>query len=247
MMHNQVFIIGAQRCGTTFLYKLLDAHPQIALAKPIRPEPKHFLNVEEYNQGRVFYESKYFSMLDHQVKVIGEKATSYIEYPDVAKRIKDYYPGAKVLLVLRNPVDRAISNYLFSKENGLETRTAEEVFLENCPPPELSKSVSVNPFEYLKRGQYMEYIPHFWSEFGENMKIILFEELFLLPQTYIEICRFLSVDPDLAGVPEKGKINESKSELETVKLNEIRAKLAAHYQPYNEDLEAFLGRKTNWL
>jgi hypothetical protein len=113
MTKEHLFIIGAQRCGTTYLYKVLDSHPEIYMAKPLRPEPKFFINDLEYSNGKLYYENKYFSSIDDSIKVLGEKGTSYIEHPDVSDRIKSFYPNAKIIVLLRNPVERAISNYFF--------------------------------------------------------------------------------------------------------------------------------------
>ena len=59
-MTEHFFIIGAQRSGTTYLYHLLDEHPEICMARPLRPEPKFFLKNELYARGLEYYETCYF-------------------------------------------------------------------------------------------------------------------------------------------------------------------------------------------
>src|SRR6266576_1930600 len=107
-MHDHFVIVGAQRCGTTYLYRLLDEHPEIEMAKPLWPEPKFFLDDERYPLGLPYYESQFFS--EPETRVRGEKSTSYIESETAAQRIKATLPEAAVLVVLRDPVLRAISN-----------------------------------------------------------------------------------------------------------------------------------------
>ena len=57
-MTNHFFIVGAQRCGTTYLYNLLDEHPEIEMAKPVKPEPKFFMKDDLFEKGLDFYKEK---------------------------------------------------------------------------------------------------------------------------------------------------------------------------------------------
>ena len=84
--HRHLVVIGAQRCGTTYLHDLLAAHPQIAMARPTRPEPKVFLSDEVADRGRGWYVETYFGHATDE-PVLGEKSTSYLEYPEVADRV----------------------------------------------------------------------------------------------------------------------------------------------------------------
>jgi hypothetical protein len=75
-MHDHFVIIGAQRCGTTFLSHLLDEHPDVEMAKPFRPEPKFFLDEEQFARGLDYYDRRFFT--EDRTRVRGEKSTSYI-------------------------------------------------------------------------------------------------------------------------------------------------------------------------
>src|SRR5919108_4548906 len=121
---NRFFIIGAQRCGTTALAQLLDIDPRIELARPLRPEPKFFLDEALTARGTDYYERTYFS--DPGALREGEKGTSYIESAEAARRIARAYPAARILTVIREPVARAVSNYRFSVANGMEDLPPEE-------------------------------------------------------------------------------------------------------------------------
>jgi hypothetical protein len=172
-MKTNAFIVGAQRSGTTWLCKQLDLCPPINVLKPISPESKYFLkNDVDYDE--------YMNLFDNKdSKVFLEKTTTYIESEKAARNIINTVPNPKIIICLRNPVERAISNYFFSYNYGVETRTIEEVFLENKPCPDIDISkFSTNPFDYLKRGMYSEYIDRYINVFGKDRVLITFFEDF---------------------------------------------------------------------
>src|SRR5262245_47433435 len=150
---NHFFIVGAQRCGTTYLCHLMDEHPAIEMAKPFRPEPKYFLRDVSLQDDLTRYESTFFGRKPG-ARLRGEKSTSYMESRAAAERLAAWFPQAKIVFVLRDPIDRAMSHYWFSVQNGLETLPMAEAFRreeerrDNFDPARLS----VSPFAYLSRG-----------------------------------------------------------------------------------------------
>lgn len=168
-MKTKLFIVGGQRCGTTWLTKQLDLCPSVNLLKPVAPETKYFLNDKVSHK-------EYINLFDDvSGNILLEKATTYLERPDAALKIKSIYPEAKIIICLRDPVERALSNYFFSHNNGLETRSPEEVFLKNTPAPEVDLSkFSTNPFDYLQRGIYSEYISKYLEIFSKKQIMITF-------------------------------------------------------------------------
>jgi hypothetical protein len=238
-MDNIFFIVGAQRCGTTYLYKILDEHPEICMAKPMRPEPKFFFYDEEYEKGLAYYENKYFSHCNGE-KIWGEKSTSYLEKEIVAKRIKKCYPESKIIISLRNPVDRALSNYFFSRKHGLETRTLEEVFIKKIPPPEITKKISVSPFNYLERGKYKKYIENYFNQFDRRqVQILIFEKFVGNPDKIKSIFQFLDITFDFKSNCTQKKVNSARNDIVSVN-EEIRIWLADYFSEYNRQLENFL-------
>jgi len=208
------FIVGAQRSGTTYLYNVLNEHPEIEMAIPLKPEPKFFIKDNEYKKGKEYYYNKYFNMKEN--KVFGEKSTSYFEYKKAAKRIKNTFPEAKILISLRNPVDRAISNYFFTKNNGLEFRSINEVFIneKEIPKKYVEKlNASVSPFDYIERSKYSKFLDIYYKIFDIFRIKILIMEKFLGNQEIISsIYRFLDVRDDFVPSCLNKRINYSKKE-----------------------------------
>lgn len=235
--HKHFFIVGAQRSGTTFLYKVLDQHQDICMARPMKPEPKYFLN-EDLNYSYETYLETLFSHRSNE-KLLGEKGTSYLEYPFSGERIHSYFPDAKILITLRNPIYRALSNYFFSVNNGIENRSLAEVFIENKTPPTVPFKVSVSPFDYLKRGQYIDYIIPYVKPFNkENVGIFFFDE-FIKDQSNLNLV-FNFLDLEAPTKIELKKVNESNQN-ESVSI-EILEFLKDYYKPHNERLSNYLDK-----
>ncbi|MFM6848981.1 MAG: sulfotransferase domain-containing protein, partial [Terrabacter sp.] len=125
---RHVLLVGAQRCGTTYLATALGAHPGIAVATPPRPEPKVFCDAALAARGRDWYVGTWFAHArDDQLLL--DKSTSYLEDPATPARAAAVLGDAHAVVVLRDPVQRAVSHWRFSTDHGLETRGLEEALL----------------------------------------------------------------------------------------------------------------------
>jgi hypothetical protein len=206
-------VAGAQRSGTSFLARLLDLHPQIDVARPLRPEPKFFLRPEAAAAGRAEYEAL-FPPAGPQVRLRGEKSTSYLERSEAAERIHRLLPAARLVFVLRDPVERALSNYRFSVDHGVETAGMEVAFREEEARREdyPRDRFSVSPFAYLRRGDYADLLRPFAERFPrEQLILVLFDDLVRdAAGTLARLLVRLGADPDrqppVSGVP----LNESR-------------------------------------
>ncbi len=236
-MNRHFFIIGAQRCGTTLLYRALDENPYIEMARPIKPEPKYFLNQSSSASEIDSYRSLYFKNTEKEV-LCGEKSTSYIESRSAAENIRSVIPKAKIITLLRNPIERAISNYRFSVDNGVEQRDINDAFLnEEKYVSEYSKSnISVCPYTYLQRGRYVNFLKEYLSVFThDQMMVIVLEDLLLNPGVYESLLSFLGVPPNQ---PNFGKpINSSISMIDELS-DKTTNKLNTYFAETNKELSS---------
>ena len=174
--------------------------------------------------------------------ILGEKSVSYVESSRALERIANVFPNAKILIIFRDPVERALSNFFFTKEFGLETRTPEEVFIEKVSEPSIPENISVNPFDYLKRGMYAKELKRVLKVIPEkNIKVIFLEEFKNQPGIGFEVLRFLGSKSTPVAIPSK----TNPSAREAVKP-EVIDELRKIYSPANRDLESLLNRSLTW-
>lgn len=243
MDKNHFFIVGAQRSATTYLYNLLDEHPEVCMAKPVKPEPKYFLDKTDEVFDINEYVDKYFSGATNKTKVYGEKSTSYYENKTTARYISENMPGSKIIFILANPVLRAISNYRFSVDNGIEKRSIEDVFLNDTRTP-LNKfdNISVNPFDYLERGIYYKFIKNYYDSFSRKDVLVLLKDEFVNNDKSIqELYKFLNIDD--AFIPEGIEEIVNSSKIKKDIPYEVMNFLNEYYSEPNEYLKKLLNRK----
>lgn len=237
------FIVGAQRCGTSLLRRLLDEHPGIEMAKPFVPETKWFLRDDHPHGIDPFLETLFVG--GPSVRWYGEKATSYLEHADVARRLDREIPRSRVVAVLRDPVERAISNYAYSVDNGVETRPIEVALDPDTVEPSWSSgSYSVSPFAYLRRGRYVDYLPPYLELFGDRMQILFFDEL-VRGDGLDQLLTWLGLGPTPHGGPPR-RVNASEHSAPPLPTR-LRQKLDSYFAEPNDALSKMLGRDlTSW-
>jgi hypothetical protein len=243
---RHLLVVGAQRCGTTYLSAALDAHPQITMARPARPEPKVFCDARLAARGLEWYRRTWFGHATDE-QVLGEKSTSYLEDPDAPARAAAVLGDPHVVVLLRDPVQRAVSNWRFSTANGLEARGLEDALradLTSEQPWDRGRT-SVSPFAYLRRGRYTDFLGPWVETFPRTTHVILLEELLADPSVLTGLVASLGVDPDLTPRPAQAPVNESEGDRPV--LNEdMLGTLEAYFEPSNAALSAHLGRPLPW-
>lgn len=239
------FIIGgAPRSGTTWLYSLADGHPAIAMAKPIRPEPKFFLRNDLYARGLRYYEETWFRTLP-EGRVLGEKSANYLESREAAARIRHDLPGVKLVFVLRDPVRRAYSNYQFSRENGFETETFQRALeLEESRTRDLPEDLLfTRPFSYFARGLYADMLCP-WLEFFPRAQLLILrtEDIESAPESVAaRFFDFIGVS-ELPGLAQSlGVVNATKARVADCELATLED-LRKRYAEPNRLLERLLGQ-----
>ena len=192
-------IIGAARSGTTSVYSALQAHPDVYLPVNKRPEPHFFLKEAEFAKGLPYYEQRYFADWNGQ-RAVGEASTSYLFGADVPRRIHAALPEAKLICILRNPIDRAFSGYWHSVVSGLEPLSFEEAIArEDDRKRELDGTAlgEIAPFAYVERGLYHRQLQGWFKVFDRSrMRIMIFDDLLREPkQSMSGVAQFLEIDP----------------------------------------------------
>lgn len=252
---DHFFVVGAQRSGTTYLYRILDEHPGIAMARPVWPEPKFFFDDEKYRRGIEWYEATYFAHArDGQRR--GEKSVGYLESDVAADRIVAALPEALIVAILRNPVDRAVSNYRFSCDNGLETLPIDEALTADEDARVVrngewyvvgDRRIGANPFAYRRRGHYVDDLNRYADRFGrDRMRVMVFEDTVGSAAAVADLYRFLGVDPNFEPETLRSVVNPAPGPPSRI-APALRRELEAHFAPWNDALaDAFDLDLTGW-
>lgn len=193
--HIDFLLIGAQKSGTTSLWKHIAAHPQIFV--PATKEVEFFSDPQRFEQGLDWYWNTYFSGApDAACK--GEATTQYMMFPEVPGRIHDTFPRVKLLALLRNPIDRAYSHYRMSVMRGYETRS-----FEDCVDTLQSRSDGGDGAldihrDYLRFGEYGRILEGYLARFDAGQFNVVFTEMLEADPARLtrNVYEFLGVDTD---------------------------------------------------
>lgn len=205
-------IFGAQKSGTTSLYNYLLKHPQVK--RPFGQEPVFFSHEMHYDKGLVDYRTnfpleRWPRSTGRPVRswVTGEASGEYLYHPTAPARIAHALPTVRLILVLRNPVQRTISAYHHNVKLGLEDRPIEDALgdeirwhtgeLEHTAPSHRRFGVWGSGRSYVGRGLYAQHLRP-WTELipSERMLVIEAERMFEHPHDLMrEVTDFLEVDP----------------------------------------------------
>jgi len=187
------FIVGAPKAGTSSIYANLYKHREIYMS-PIK-EPNYFSSAtfpDEHPIKPIRDKEKYLKLFEKakSKKIIGEATPTYLEDPKAAELIHQISPNAKILISLRDPIERLFSNYLMSQRYGTIKSSFHDALLKS-----INHQEDKNSDLRLERGLYSESVKRYIDTFGKDqIKIIIFEEFIKDEQTTtIEILKFLGV------------------------------------------------------
>ncbi|MEQ1484731.1 sulfotransferase domain-containing protein [Methyloglobulus sp.] len=204
-------IIGAAKCGTTTLYKKLANHPRVFMSTP--KEPEFFARDDIYEKGLDWYANLFASATDSQL--CGEASTLYTLttlFPHTVSRMHNTVPQAKLIYVLREPVNRAYSfytqlvkNYQNCTRNFNVNRTFDECLFPDLYPNRCSRVQFFAPFDkhlpddprtLLDGSRYMTQINNYLCAFDRSQLLLLdFKELVENPdKVMVDVCEFLNLD-----------------------------------------------------
>ena len=196
-------LIGAQRSGTTFLHQCLAGHPQ--LSPPLRKEIHFF--TDQWARGERWYRA-HFAMstpLRGQHRLSFEATPYYLFHPLAAGRAVEVVPQARILVLLRDPVERAYSHYWHSIEKGWETLdfdaalAAEEERLSGAEQALLDGAAVNVPhrvFSYVQRGRYGPQLARWLEHFSpEQLLVLRSEDMFADPRALLSrVEQFLGIE-----------------------------------------------------
>ena len=207
-------IVGAGKSGTTSLYEYLNQHPDIYLS-PVK-EPCYF---SDGNPRFVRSNDEYEALFDGRTteKAIGEASASYLYDPEAPKKIQELLNKVKIIIMLRNPVDRAYSQWgQIFYHLGFENLPFEEALREEDARISHGKYHEDSPFyygfyHYFHAGLYYEQVKRQFDHFGRDMvQVHIFEEFILDPlKTCKAIFSFLGVDPSFTPIIKKHNVAAS--------------------------------------
>jgi hypothetical protein len=224
-------------------------------------EPKEpFFFEAEFERGTAFYFNRYFSHWKGE-QIVGESRHRNLYLPYIPQRIYDYNPGARLLVVLRNPVERAVSHWWhwYSRcVEALPLRKALEADLkrveagyrfetanERKAHTDSLRSDGTSCFRtYLDSGYYLEQIQRYTALFPpERLRIILSEDLAADPRKVVrDTCEFVVADPAKSNEINYRQANRSDPEMLKHVDSESIEWLVEHYREHNARLEMFLAR-----
>ncbi|NOH70733.1 sulfotransferase domain-containing protein [Vibrio pectenicida] len=194
------FIIGGTvAAGTSFLSSSIIQHPEIYIPKETRPEPSFFYKSWEYSKGMRYYEDKYFKNCTIDHIAIGERSSLYLHGGEkVAKRISENLPNIKLIFILKNPIDRAYSNYRFTALEGLEELSFEDAIKKEEERTNLlgGRWSEIKPFSNVDRGYYHCQLESYFKYFKKEQILILkSEDLAENPyDNFSKVFKFIGVD-----------------------------------------------------
>ena len=250
-------VLGGMRCGTSSLYSYLREHPQIL---PGWTKEVHYLD-RSFARGTGWYRARFptwtgmlWHKLTHGGRALTFEATpDYLVHPDGARRLASIVRKAKLIVLLRDPADRAYSHYQFNCRIEREHHAFDKAIKredkrlegerEKMLSDESYRSRKYRHYSYVSRGMYVDQLKAYERFFSREQFLVLrSEDLFEKTQeTYDEILRFLELAP--WRLQSTGSVNTGSYSREKPPGYE---ELCEFYAPHNQRLYDYLGRDLGW-
>lgn len=254
-------VIGAQKSGTTTLFTILSEHPQVM--SPFNKEPHYFDNnfYKPLTTGYRFqFPLKAYMLLRgmrHRSSVItGEATPFYLFHPLVPGRMKKVIPKARLLVILREPVERAYSHYQYAVKNGNETRSfadaiSHEVEQVEAEKEKLKKGQSfdnrlLQNNSYISRSHYHEQLERWFQYYSPEQLFILSSEYFFSrhQEALEQIRAFLGLN--LNAYPPRQELPVANPNAYHKMDTGIYHRLRTYFEPLNEELFQLIGKRLWW-
>ncbi|MFD0786834.1 sulfotransferase domain-containing protein [Micromonospora azadirachtae] len=254
-------IIGTKRGGTTSLWNYLIQHPLVPRLFPAwNTKASHYFE-EHWQRGEPWYRSHFPTQRQRAALAsrhggpvrVGEAAPLYMFHPLAAQRVAALMPSVRLIVLLRDPVERAYSHWKERRTHGIEplefadALAAEEERIAGererlIAEPEYH-SERYDWYSYRARGRYLEHLEPWLERFDRNQFLFLpSEDLYRDARaTYRRALGFLGLPP--YDLPDFKVYNDRRS---APLQPEVRAELTAYYRPYNDALRQRLGLDLDW-
>ncbi len=247
-----MILVGASRSGTTSLFRALNDHPDVS-PPPVNKGVRYF----DLNYGRPWdwYLGHFPLRRSHRSTPIltYEASGYYLFHPFAVPRIAQHLPDAKIVVILRNPVERAHSAWKHESARGFEWEPFERALALEDERLEgeverMRRDVRYQSFchrhhSHRGRGEYAGQLERIYAHFPRTQVHVIQSERFFEngAQEYARLTEFLGLRPNQPA--SFGRHNPRPSSPMPVAL---QRRLAAHYQPHNERLESLLGKAVAW-
>lgn len=250
-------IAGAQKCGTSSMHQYFTQHPRL-LAGSVKEV--HFFDGgldpawDKYAEGEKLYRS-YFplrSLVKKKQALCFEASPEYIFNPPAVERMARMVPDARIVILLRDPVERAISHYFHERRRGRETCDIDMAFAQE--DARLAPAVATGNYKdtrfinlsYKTRGLYAQQLERLFRVYPRERVLVLEAERFFEdPMTVMkEVLDFVGADPfpHVIDVKPTG-VGSNKSKV----APEIHAQLQAYFAEPNRQLAELLGQRFRWM
>jgi hypothetical protein len=244
-------IIGGKKCGTTYLYQLLGQHP---LVQPAASKELHFFDAL-FDEGTEWYRQCFPAPRweDGRRTITGE-GTPYMAHRLAPERMAQVIPQVRLIALLRNPVDRAYSDYQMAVRKEREPKTFEEAIgLDEGATGAGQERLLDDDSEYLSRGVYVDQLLR-WSRFysREQMLVLKSEDFFERPKETLKVVlEFLDLPEWEPKVSETGKKRKKRDKrnlggYEGGMDPATRRRLEEYFEPHNKRLYDYLGTDFGW-
>jgi len=257
-MTPDFLVVGAQRCGTTSLFRTVAAHP--AVVPPALHKGVHYFDTA-YDRGPDWYRGHFplratATRLERRLGsrvITGESSPYYLFHPLAGERIANDLPDVRLVALLRDPVERAYSAYTHERARGFEAETFERALdLEparlageearlRSDPTYVSHHHQHNA--YLARGSYAEQLARLAALVGrERLHVIDSGDFFTAPEASFDaVIDFLDL-PAWRPARFEQRNARPRADLQPA----LRARLDEHFAPDDDALAAWLGRTPSW-
>jgi hypothetical protein len=250
-------IVGAKRTGTTTLWKALEKHPGMASMWPrfAKIKSPHYFDLR-FERGIDWYRGHFpMELPGRSRKILGEADPYCLFHPLVPARVAETVPDMRLIALLRDPIDRAVSHHWDRVREGIEPLTELADAIEAEPGRVAGKRDAIlrgevladddyEHFSYVTRGMYAEQLRHWLDYFpAEQLLVARSEDLYRDPQAvYDRVCEHVGLARNEPEEFVRWHTRADKPKVDPV----LRDRLARHFAPANEELAELLGTSVWW-